>query len=480
MTTAVPALADAHVLVVGLGVTGTAVVEALTGRARAITTLDAGGGADFADDSAVDLADIDVIVASPGWQPRSDIFVRADLLEIPIWSEVELSWRLRVAGTRTGKPAAWLAVTGTNGKTTTALMTGAILDAAGVPHAVVGNVGTPLITAALDPALEVLVVELSSFQLHFTHSLQAHAAAVLNLAEDHLDWHGSMAAYAAAKAKIFAGVTGALVYPVGDEAITAMVREADVTDGARAIGFTLGAPGPGEIGLVESIIVDRAFHADPADPLRHRSSEEIGTLDDLGHLGGADGSIPSHVIRNALAAAALARSVGVPAGDVSEGLSSFHPGHHRIETIAAIGGVRYIDDSKATNPHAARAALLAQVDGSAVWIAGGLTKGVSFDDLVIEVGRKLRAAVVIGRERGQIVEALRRHAPHIPTLEADDSDTDMVMSSAVELAAGVARPGDVVLLAPACASMDQFRSYAHRGQAFASAVSRLAEATGAR
>ncbi len=466
-------LGAARVVVAGLGVTGQAVRDALSPRVRSVLTVDVHDGADVHESGAVDLGATDLVVASPGWHPDTDLFVAAAARGIPVWSEVELAWRLRTATTRTGSPAPWLAVTGTNGKTTTVEMLEAILLAGGERARAVGNVGRPLVTAALDPDLDVLALELSSYQLHFTSSMSAEAAAVLNIAPDHLDWHGTFAAYAADKAKVFERVQRACVYPVGDEVVEPLVRQADVREGARAVGFSLGAPEPGQLGLVADLLVDRAFHADPAVPDRHRHAEEIATMADLLHLAGPDGQVPAHTVRNALAAGALARAHGVGPAEVREGLRHFQTGRHRIEQIADIAAVAYVDDSKATNAHAAQASLAAFRAGTVVWIAGGLAKGATFDSLVTAVRGQLRAVVVIGRDSTVLREALDRHARDIRVVVIDPSETETVMERAVDQATRVAQPGDTVLLAPAAASMDQFRSYAERGDAFVTAVRNL-------
>ncbi|SNT04567.1 UDP-N-acetylmuramoylalanine--D-glutamate ligase [Micrococcales bacterium KH10] len=466
-------LAESHVVIAGTGVTGRAVSAALSDRVARLTTVDGTADADVQDPETLELADVDLIVASPGWPPSHPLLQRAGRYRIPVFSEVELAWRLRMPNSHTGKPARWVAVTGTNGKTTTVQMLGSILRAADVSHRVVGNIGEPVIEAVLDTDVDVLVIELSSFQLHHTYSMQADAAVILNVADDHLDWHGSFDAYLADKAKIYHGIVTACVYPVGDRAIAQAVIDADVTEGARAIGFTLGAPGPSELGLVESIIVDRAFHTDDDDPTRQRHAAELATLSDLEHLAAADGKIPSHVIKNALAAAALARAVQVPPDAVAQGLRDFSTGQHRIETVARYESVTYINDSKATNPHAALASLRSQPDHSVVWLAGGLTKGVSFDELVAACVAKLRAVVLIGVDQRELKGALDRHAPNIPVTMIDPGDTKTVMQRAVTAAHDLATPGDVVLLAPACASMDQFASYASRGDSFAAAVRSL-------
>jgi len=475
----------ARVVVAGLGVTGRAVVGALAGRAASVVTVD--GRAEDADVHDADdpataarlVADADLVVASPGWAPRAPLLAAARAAGVPVWSEVELAWRLRVdrapaSGERCG-PAPWLAVTGTNGKTTTVEMLASILTAAGLRAAAVGNVGTPVVEAAQDPSFDVLAVELSSFQLHHTLSTSFEAAAVLNVEADHLDWHGSLEAYAADKGRIFARARRACVYNVADLRTEELVRDADVTEGALAVGFTLGAPGPGQLGVVEDVLVDRAFHTAPGARDRQRTAAELGTLADLAHLapGPAGSAVPAHVVANALAAAALARAHGVAPAAVRDGLRAFRPGAHRIDRVRELDGVAWVDDSKATNAHAAAASLAGFPAGTVVWVAGGLAKGASFDSLVTGRADRLRAAVVIGVDPEPIRGALARHAPEIPVVVVDPGDTGSVMRRAVAAARDLARPGDTVLLAPAGASQDQFASYAERGEAFATAVAEL-------
>jgi UDP-N-acetylmuramoylalanine--D-glutamate ligase len=212
------------------------------------------------------------------------------------------------------------------------------------------------------------------------------------------------------------------------------------------------------VGLVEDVLADRAFIEQ-----RGSSAAELCTLEDLA-------SPAPHFVANALAAAALARSIGVPAAAVREGLRSFVPDGHRIAEVAEVDEVRYVDDSKATNPHAAMSSL--QAYDPVVWVAGGLAKGATFDDLVTRVRDRLRGVVLLGRDRAVIAEALSRHAPDVPVIEVGDGDTS-VMDRVVEAASGLAQPGDTVLLAPGCASMDMFANYGARGDAFAESVRRL-------
>jgi UDP-N-acetylmuramoylalanine--D-glutamate ligase len=364
---------------------------------------------------------------------------------------VELAWRLR------GPDAApWLAVTGTNGKTTTTRMLAAILTAAGLRTAAVGNIGVSLLDVVLGAEpYDVLAVELSSYQLHWAPGIRPHSAAVLNLAPDHLDWHGSMEAYAADKGRIFHGNKVACVYNAADPATEKLVEEADVEEGCRAVGFTLRTPRMSELGVVDGLLVDRAFVPD-----RRGSAQEVAEVADVQPLA-------PHNIANALAAAALARAYGVPAAAVRDGLRAFRPDAHRIAEVAEVDGVRYVDDSKATNTHAAQASLTAYEH--VVWIAGGLAKGAEFDDLVKAAGGRLRGAVLMGADRALIRDALARHAPEVPVVDLDRTDTG-AMSAAVAAARELAVPGDTVLLAPACASMDMFSNYNQRGEMFADAV----------
>ncbi|TDT32809.1 UDP-N-acetylmuramoylalanine--D-glutamate ligase [Naumannella halotolerans] len=390
----------------------------------------------------------DLLITSPGWRPDNPLLRQAAALGVPIWGEPELAWRM--------SDVPWLAITGTNGKTTTTRMLAEILTAAGLRTAAVGNTGAPITETVLDPeGYDVLAVELSSFQLHWSNSIAPWSAAVLNLAEDHVDWHGSMQAYAADKARIYSGVSHACVYNVADPATEQMVVDAEVVEGARAIGFTLGVPGLSMLGVVDDLLVDRAFVAE-----RRTSAAELLSISELPSPG-------PYTVANALAAAALARSFDVSPRAVRDGLRASTPLKHRMQLLATTDGIDWIDDSKATNPAAAEASLASH--DSVVWIAGGQAKGATFDDLVRRHAPRLRAAVLIGVDAERIAEALRRHAPQVPLIHLEATDSG-VMRQAVERAHELARPGDAVLLAPGAASHDMWSDFAARGRDFAAAV----------
>lgn len=420
--------------------------------------------------AAVDqIDDFALVVTSPGFPPTAPVLAAAAAAGVPVWGDVELAWRLDRSG-RYGPPRKWLVVTGTNGKTTTTSMLFAMLEAAGRRAVLCGNIGDPVLSL-LDHPAEVLAVELSSFQLHWAPSLRPEAGVVLNVAEDHLDWHGSMDAYAADKARVLTGRVA--VGGLDDAVAAALLRDAHAP---VKVGFRLGEPGPDELGVRDGMLIDRAF----GDAVPLAAADSIPVAGPVGVL-------------DALAAAALARAVDVPPAAIAEALTSFQVGRHRAEVVAVSGGITYVDDSKATNPHAALASINAYP--RVVWVAGGLLKGASVDEVVAASAPRLAGAVLIGQDRAVIGNALARHAPDVPVVElvtGEDSVVhendvagvtrvtqvfagtrplgDAVMEAVVDAARGLARPGDTVLLAPAGASFDQFTSYGHRGDAFAAAV----------
>ena len=465
--------AGLRILVVGLGVSGFAAADALAERGAHVIAVSADITPAISERAKIlEILDVEVrlgpdhmttipdgielVVTSPGVPPHDQLLVAAQAHGIPVWGEVELAWRMRAQE----GAAPWLTVTGTNGKTTTVNMLASILTAAGLRATSAGNVGTPIIEAVLHPEpYDVLAVELSSFQLHWQESVSPVASACLNVAPDHIDWHGSYAEYLRAKGKVYANTHLACIYNVEDLQTEQLVMDADVVEGCRAVGFTQGIPALSMVGIVDDILADRAFVEG-----RQRSAAELCTL---AELQGDGPPPPPHYVANALAAAALARAYGVGPLAVRDGLKAFRPDRHRLADVVTVGGVRFINDSKATNPHAAAAAL--RSFDSVVWIAGGLLKGADVDGLVEQFASRLRGVVLIGRDRAQIAEALARHAPDVPVIDIETTETG-VMDEVVRVSAGLAQRGDAVLLAPAAASMDMFVSYAARGDAFETAV----------
>jgi UDP-N-acetylmuramoylalanine--D-glutamate ligase len=469
-------LAGEQVLVAGLGITGQSVISLLVSRGAHVIAADSRDDAERRDvagrlakdgvtvrlgqaelgPGAKVPAGTRLVVTSPGLRPDTRLLADAVADGIEVIGDVELAWRMRpvLAG---GGRQQWLAITGTNGKTTTVRMLAAMLAAAGHRSVAAGNVGTPILDVVTDPEpYPVIAVELSSFQLYWSATIAPLAAVVLNLAAHHLDWHDDIESYAAAKARIFAPGTIAICN-AEDPRSVAMAQQAMTRGAARMAAFRLGQPGQGELGVAEGWLIDNAFG---------RSVR----------LARADLVRPAapHNVADALAAAALARAYGDQPGSIAAGLASFVPEPHRISLVAELDGVTFIDDSKASNPAAAAASLAAF--RSIVWVAGGLFRGTDadLDTIVMAAAPRLRAAVLIGTDRARFARALARHAPDVPVTELSSTDTG-VMDQAVAQAAAAARHGDTVLLAPAAQSWDMFRDYPARGDAFAAAVTRLAD-----
>ncbi|MFQ6393867.1 UDP-N-acetylmuramoyl-L-alanine--D-glutamate ligase [Nocardia sp. KC 131] len=458
------------VLVAGWGVSGRSLIEPLRDiGARPVVTDNgasalseaAGLGLDIATCTELESTDwsrFALVITSPGWRPDSPVLAAAVTEGTPVWGDVEFAWWVDQARIY-GPVRKWLVVTGTNGKTTTTSMVYSILRAAGIASVACGNIGLPILDALRrNPGPQVLAVELSSFQLHWAPSVRPEAGVVLNVAEDHLDWHGGLDAYAAAKARALVGRVG--VVGLDDPVAASLARRAKAR---RVIGFRIGVPADGELGVVDGKLLDRAF-------TKAAILAEIGDISPQGPAGIAD----------ALAASALTRAIDVAPQFVREGLIEHKVGPHRAAFVRELDGVEFIDDSKATNPHAARSSILAH--SQVIWLAGGQLKGAAVEDMVEEVADRLVAAVLFGADAPKIAAALARHAPEVPVVEVragDDAEmartekADAVMAEAVRAAAGFARHGDTVLLAPAAASLDMFADYTHRGRSFAAAVHAL-------
>lgn len=460
------------VAVLGLGKSGFSVADTLTELGSEVTVFAAKADPQLAellevigarlvlsdDPSMLNVEDFDFAIVSPGFAPTHKMVARLSSAGVSIFTDIDLA---RALDDKVKKPT-WITITGTNGKTTTTQLTEAMLTQAGYRAIACGNIGNPILDAIRDPeGYDYLVVELSSFQLHYSHSLGARASAFLNFADDHLDWHGSEAAYFGAKAKVFEGTETAIVYNVEDPKTLAAAEEADVVEGCRAIGFTTGIPARSMVGYVEEFLVDRAFIENRAD-----SALEICSDEDLQGIG----VLSKHLRANIAAATALARSVGVAASDIAQALREFRIAGHRIELVAERNGIFFVDDSKATNAHAADASL-SSFD-SVVWIVGGLLKGVDPEPLIKKHGSRLRGAVIIGKDTLLLEQLFAKLNPELDVVVIRE---ERPMEQAVASAAAMAMPGDAVLLAPAAASMDQFKDYEDRGNQFQTAVRGLGE-----
>jgi UDP-N-acetylmuramoylalanine--D-glutamate ligase len=452
------------VAVAGAGVTGLAVAHALKEFGAQVLFVDekitsVDGFAVLAP-SALQEGDFDYLMVSPGWREDHPVITLAKNFNKDLLNEIDFAWWVKSQRSPEQK---WIALTGTNGKTTTVEMTSHILTSAGLSAVACGNVGTTVIESVMSTKkFDYLVIELSSFQLHWIEDAQFESVAILNIAQDHIDWHGSFENYALDKISLLQSASTAIL-----NAQDAEVFRRTQGFAGRKVYFSLDTPAPGEIGLIEELLVDRAFVEDP---------QEAAVIADIRDI---KPTVP-HQVANAAAAAGLALSLGVDHEKVKLALSTFTPGRHRIEVIAQVNDVEWIDDSKATNPHAAAASIASYE--SVIWIAGGLAKGAEIEPLVEKIAKRLKAVIIIGQDKDLFVQALMKYAPTIPFNIISPSDDyskggseNSLMESVVNAAAHYAKKGDVVLLAPACASMDQFISYADRGDRFALAVGKLIE-----
>ncbi|WKD60783.1 UDP-N-acetylmuramoylalanine--D-glutamate ligase [Corynebacterium ciconiae DSM 44920] len=402
------------------------------------------------------ITEFSCVITSPGWRPDSPVLVDATSANIPVLGDVEVAYlvdRAELLGPR----RTWLAITGTNGKTTTTAMLAEMMQRHNPASAAVGNIGTAIPDALLaTPRVEVLVAELSSFQLHWTHEFTPDCGCVLNLAEDHIDWHGSFAHYGADKARILRGAINVL--GVDDEHVRAMEPQA----AGRTVGFTLAEPEPGQVGVAEGWIVDRAFvpESESSGPgIRIRPIEGISPAGRAGQL-------------DALAATAMARSQSVAPADIAAALDSFGVAAHRGQVVhqvhEAAGTITVIDNSKATNPHAADAAL--KGFSSILWVAGGQLKGADVSEVIRTHGERMVAAALLGVDAPLIAEHLGSLYPQLPVFVSTSTDKYEAMAEIAAFAREHAVAGVDVILAPAAASLDMYSGMGERGDIFAEAM----------
>ena len=452
-----PEILSGTVLVTGAGISGVGIARLLadlnvdvliadaneTARDRAMEVADVAGI--HPDQALAELSRFSCVVTSPGWRPDTPLLRAAQAVGLEVLGDVELCYRLDRASVF-GPPRTWMVVTGTNGKTTTTSMLASIMQHAGYQAEAVGNIGVSVAEAVSAPQrIDVLVAELSSFQLHWSNQLVPDVGVLLNLAEDHIDWHGSMAAYAAAKAKVLAA-------PLAIAGLDDALVQQYVT--TPVMGFTMHPPQVGQVGVSNGTIVDN-LHGTP------RSIVPVAGLEPPGPAG----------IYDALAATAAAVAL-VPDLQplvIAQALQSFKVAGHRGQQVAEARGIVAIDNSKATNPHAADSALAGH--DSVIWVAGGQLKGAEVDDLIARHAHRLKAVALMGVDRNIIRESVEKHAPGVPIFVTDDTDPQSAMDAVCAWAVTQASSGDAIVLAPAAASLDMYTGMGQRGVLFAESVS---------
>jgi UDP-N-acetylmuramoylalanine--D-glutamate ligase len=442
-------LAGKKCLVVGAGVTGKAVARALRKFSALPILFDENAKTDLEVVSEIPKQ-IDMAVISPGWRRDHPVILKLQQAGVVIISEVDFAWKIKE---ELAPKQRWVGLTGTNGKTTTIKMVESIFKSAKINGAACGNVGQTVIESVTrDEPYDLLALELSSFQIQWSDLPKYEAVAILNIAEDHIDWHGSFESYAGAKLKLLSQGKRSILNKSDPEL-------AKRVSSNSATWFSLDTPLPGELGVVENLLVDRAF-----SPSSNQANEIAEIVD-------VTPTVPHNVL-NALAAAAIALSVNISYTAIKDGLKKFSTDHHRMELVLNKNEISWVDDSKATNPHAAIASLLSYFN--VIWIAGGLAKGASMDELVVRAASRVKSVILIGQDRELIAQAFEKHSPQIPLIRVDHKVSGKeLMMDVVRQAKQIAKAGDTVLLAPACASMDQFESYVDRGKSFSEAVKAL-------
>jgi UDP-N-acetylmuramoylalanine--D-glutamate ligase len=485
---------DRKTLVIGLGKTGLSCARYLRAQGAWVAVTDSRDHPPGLEQLRLELPEVAVflggfdpavfavaerMVVSPGVPMAMPLIQEALARGVPVIGDVEL---FAQAAARLQPLAPICAITGSNGKSTVTTLLGLMARRAGRQVRVGGNLGEPVLDL-LDAQADLYVLELSSFQLETTPGLTTRAAVVLNISADHLDRYPDLAAYRDAKARIY-DRTQVAVINRDDPQVVAMARAPE-----HEIGFTLGVPGPGDYGLVETAdgpwLCRGQGEMSEGRGVRNERDETPHSSLLTPHFsiqvdeGGVERLMPAtevlipgrHNLANALAALALAEACGLPLGPCRETLQTFPGLDHRCQLVARRAGVPWYDDSKGTNPGATVAALEGLVSGGTtglvVLIAGGDGKGADFAPLAPAVARAARAVVLIGRDAHLIEQVLSGLEPPVPLIHAGDMD------EAVTQAAALVRPGDTVLLSPACASFDMFDNYEHRGRVFADAVRRL-------
>ncbi len=440
----IDSLRGAKCILFGAGVTGAPTLEFLESKGASVICVDEKvqeNGIKHTLESE-DLVGVSLAVVSPGWRVDHPLISLVRGAGIELISEIDLAWKVKE---QVCPKQRWIALTGTNGKTTTIQMLESMLVESGINAKACGNVGFTVIEAVVKSNVDMLALELSSFQLEWSNLAHFESAAILNVAEDHIDWHQSFENYLAAKLKI-SELADLVILNKDDQHLAKSGKNLS----KPITWISLQVPSKGEIGLVENIIVDRAFIKGDAEALFELSdvTPSVG-----------------HNVSNAMAAAALARSVGAKPDAIAQGLRNFKLDHHRLEVVHKSGGITFINDSKATNPHAAIAALYSQMES--IWIAGGLAKGAAMDELAQRCKSRIKAAILIGSDAPIIEAALLKQSPNLAIYTTDLNLKGIdVMRSVMGIVKEIAVSGDVVLLAPACASMDQFKNYADRGESF--------------
>jgi UDP-N-acetylmuramoylalanine--D-glutamate ligase len=361
-----------------------------------------------------------------------------------------------VNSSKSGAPAPWIGITGTSGKSTTLDITRLIFEEACFRVGVVSS-GNSIMDAVLDPDLDFVLLEVSSFELQFAYSFSFDVSVILNIDEDHINWHGSSKEYATVKTKIFNNTVKSCIFNADDKLVDQAVQDAEVIEGARAIGFTHHSPGRSQIGQVGGILTDRAFYEDNSDPLRYLYANEIADLNKYEMLKAGVGGLAAYLLEDIAAATAIAKTYDIQASEIELALERFRLPHSsnelvykrelRDESKYGIGAIYYVDDTNSNNPHSTEVVIKTYPPQSVVWIAGGYTKGIDYDLFTTRISPYISSAIVICEENNAIWKSLRRHALEIPAYRIDPN-SENVLIQALDKANELVFENQTILLSP--------------------------------
>jgi UDP-N-acetylmuramoylalanine--D-glutamate ligase len=452
------ALEGKRILLLGLDNAGKQILRHLRAREFAVVAFDElVPEADVRARADLQLADFDLIIATSVFGPQDLIIQDAFSNNIPVWSELELAWYLRANNALTSQPTPWIGITGTSGKSTTIEICRLIFDEAhfNVKVATEGN----LLDAVLDEHLDFILIEVSSFLLQFAHSFSFEVSVILNIDEDHINWHGSLDEYRRSKVKIFNNTVKSCVFNADDSNAHRVVQEADVLEGARAIGFTHHSPGRSQVGQVAGLITDRAFYGDNTDPLRYLYANEIVNLSQFPQLLNPVGQLPSFLVDDIAAAVAVVRTYGVNAAEIASAIAKFTHARSSNQLVYkrelageveyGVGNIYYVDNSNSNNPHSVESVIKTYPQKSVVWISGGDTKGIDYNLFITRIAPYISAAIVIGDENDTIWNALRKFAVELPAYRVEPYPFSNALTRGLQKADELVFANQTILISPA-------------------------------
>ncbi|MDR1447925.1 MAG: hypothetical protein LBI63_03060 [Candidatus Ancillula sp.] len=451
-------LEDKRILLLGLDSAGKSILKHIQRMQFNVRSFDELiEDADIRTREDLQITDFDLIITTSIFGPQDLIIQDAFLNSIPVWSELELAWYLRSNSNNTSLPTHWIGITGTSGKSTTIEICNLIFNQAEFKVQVASE--GSILDAVLNEELDFVIIEVSSFLLHFAYTFSFEVSVILNINEDHINWHGSLGEYVNAKSKIFNNTSKSCIFNADDSDLHSIVQEADVVEGARAVGFTHHSPGRSMVGQVAGLVTDRAFYGDNTDPLRYLYANEIMDLNEFPQLLNPVEQLPSYLVDDIVAAVAVARTYGISADDISNAVAKFaypessnqliYERELKNEIKYGVNSIYYVDNSNSNNPYSAESVIKTYPLRSVVWISGGDTKGIDYNLFITHIAPYISAAIVIGDEMDTIWHALRKYAVELPVYRIEPYPFYNAVTRALEKADELVFENQTILFSPA-------------------------------